>query len=160
MAGKKTSKKIIARAARRSPGLSERFHDLGVEMGIDPRAMKQLVTRLEGRPVSVRGRLKLDDVELLSLIDEKLANAFFYLDDFALGQSSARDLSVTIGVLTDKRRLLKPENDDRYRPQEDMKALDAMLKMLHAEAVRRGMTDDFKAPLAAPAENPGNGSAP
>ncbi len=158
MAGKKKSKRKGAITARRSPGLSERFHDLGVEMGIDPRAMKQLVTRLEGRPASAKGRLKIDDVELLSLIDEKLASAFFYLDDFSLGQSSARDLSVTIGVLTDKRRLLKPENDDRYRPQEDMKALDAMLKMLHDEAVRRGMTDDFKTPLAAPAKNPGNGS--
>ena len=160
MAGKKRSKKIIAIAARRSSGAFERFHALGVELGIDPRAMTQLITRLEGRPTSARGRLKIDDVELLALIDEKLASAFFYLDDFSLGQSSARDLSVTIGVLTDKRRLLKPENDDRYRPQEDMKALDAMLKMLHDEAVRRGMTDDFKTPLAAPVANPGNGGTP
>ena len=159
MAGRKKLKRKGALAARRSPGSFERFHDLGVELGIDPRAMTQLITRLEGRPTSARGRLKIDDVELLSLIDEKLASAFFYLDDFALGQSSARDLSVTIGVLTDKRRILKPEDGPIERFKE-MKKLDEVARMFHTEMVRRGLLEDVTPVAATPAENPGNGSPP
>ena len=111
MAGKSKSKKNVALVVAPSPGAFERLREAGVECGIDLRAMEQLVVRLQGRPPSAAGRLKLDDAELLSLIDDKLARAFQNLDDFYLGQSSARDLSVTIGVLTDKRKMLRPEND-------------------------------------------------
>ena len=139
-----------------SPEAFERLLAAGIECGIDPRAMEQLVVRLQGRPPSAEGRLKLDDAELLSLIDDKLARAFQNLDDFSLGQSSARDLSVTIGVLTDKRKALKPEDGpvQRFR---DMKKIDEVLKALHAEAVRRGWLDDKGMTAAAPVANAGNG---
>ncbi len=101
----------------------ERLKLAGIECGVDERAMEQLVVRLQGRPPSADGRLKLDDTELLALIDDGLARAFQNLDDFSLGQSSARDLSVTIGVLTDKRKSLQPEDSSpvqRYREIEDI----------------------------------------
>ncbi len=91
---------------------------------------------------SAEGRLKLDDQELLSLIDDKLARAFQNLDDFSLGQSSARDLSVTIGVLTDKRRLLKPEEDSPVRRFKEIPTLDETIKMFHDELVRRKVLED------------------
>ena len=106
MAGKSKSKTNGMLAVQPSADDFEELKAVGVRCGIDPRAMQQLVTRLQGRPPSAEGRLKLDDAELLSLIDDKLARAFQNLDDFSLGQSSARDLSVTIGVLTDKRKML------------------------------------------------------
>ena len=101
----------------------------------------------------------IDDVELLSLIDDRLARAFQNLDDFSLGQSSARDLSVTIGVLTDKRKALKPEDGPVQRFQ-DMKKIDEVLKALHAEAVRRGWLDDKGMTAAAPVAKAGNGGVP
>ncbi len=144
MAGrpKSRAKRSRSLAAAPSPDAFERLEQAGIECGVDPLAMEQLVVRLQGRPPSAEGRLKLDDAELLSLIDDKLARAFQNLDDFSLGQSSARDLSVTIGVLTDKRKMLKPENDGPYQPYQQMKKLDDVLKMLHDECVRRGLLDD------------------
>ena len=146
MAGKKKSKTNGALAVQPSAGAFKRLEAAGIECGVDPRSMQQLVTRLQGRPLSAGGRLKLDDVELISLIDDRLARAFEALDDFALGQSSARDLSVTIGVLTDKRRILRPENDDL--DTEDIKKLDALLEAVNSEMERRGIK---------PAKNVGDG---
>ena len=116
----------------------ERLKLAGIECGVDQRAMEQLVVRLQGRPPSADGRLKLDDVELLSLIDDGIARAFQNLDDFSLGQSSARDLSVTIGVLTDKRKSLQPEDGGPVQNYQDIKKMDEVLLMLVEEMKRRG----------------------
>ena len=163
MAGrpKSRAKANGALAVQPSAAAFKRLEQAGIECGIDPRAMEQLVVRLQGRPPSTEGRLKLDDQELLSLIDDKLARAFQNLDDFSLGQSSARDLSVTIGVLTDKRKALKPEGRP-VQTYKDMLKLDEVLKELHAEAVRNGWLDnDGLTPEgAALAANTGNGGAP
>ncbi len=163
MAGrpKSRAKANGALAVQPSAAAFKRLEQAGIECGIDPRAMEQLVVRLQGRPPSTEGRLKLDDQELLSLIDDKLARAFQNLDDFSLGQSSARDLSVPIGVLTDKRKALKPE-DRPFKTYKDMQKLDELLKELHAEAVRNGWLDnDGLTPEgAALAANTGNGGAP
>ena len=159
MAGRPKSRAKRNRTLTAAPS-SDAFARLkraGVECGIDPRAMEQLVTRLQGRPPSAEGRLKLDDAELLSLIDDKLARAFQNLDDFSLGQSSARDLSVTIGVLVDKRNLLKPENVPITR-YEDMQKLDEVLEAIAAELKRRGhgkVIDVTPTPDAAPVANGG-----
>ena len=116
----------------------ERLKQAGIECGVDPRAMEQLVVRLQGRPPSADGRLKLDDTELLALIDDGIARAFQNLDDFSLGQSSARDLSVTIGVLTDKRKSLQPEDGGPVQKYQDIKKMDEVLLMLVEEMKRRG----------------------
>ncbi len=116
----------------------ERLKQAGIECGVDPRAMEQLVVRLQGRPPSADGRLKLDDTELLALIDDGIARAFQNLDDFSLGQSSARDLSVTIGVLTDKRKSLQPEDGGPVQKYQDIKKMDEVLLILVEEMKRRG----------------------
>ena len=143
MAGrpKLRAKRSRSLAAAPSPDAFERLEQAGIECGVDPLAMEQLVVRLQGRPPSAKGRLKLDDAELISLIDDKLARAFQNLDDFSLGQSSARDLSVTIGVLTDKRKALKPEGRP-IQTYKDYQRMEEVLKALHAEAVRNGWLDD------------------
>ncbi len=148
-------------AVQPSAAAFKRLEQAGIECGVDPLAMEQLVMRLQGRPKSAEGRLKLDDQELLSLIDDKLARAFQNLDDFSLGQSSARDLSVTIGVLTDKRRQLKPEGGPITTYKDYQKTVE-VLKGLHAEAVRNGWLDNdgLTAEGAALDANTGNGSLP
>ena len=148
-------------AVQPSAAAFKRLEQAGIECGVDPLAMEQLVMRLQGRPKSAEGRLKLDDQELLSLIDDKLARAFQNLDDFALGQSSARDLSVTIGVLTDKRKALKPDGGP-ITTYKDYQKMDEVLKGLHAEAVRNGWLDnDGLTPKGAALDaNTGNSSLP
>ncbi len=155
MAGKSKSKTNGMLAVQPSADDFEELKAVGVRCGIDPRAMEQLVVRLQGRPPSAEGRLKLDDAELLSLIDDKLARAFQNLDDFSLGQSSARDLSVTIGVLTDKRRLLKPENDTPVQRFKEIPKLDEILVALVKEGKRRGLLDDVTPAAATPGVNAG-----
>ncbi len=77
------------------------------------------------------------------------------MDDFSLGQSSARDLSVTIGVLVDKRNLLKPENGPLVR-YEDIQKVDTLLEAIHNELERRGKLGDVTpTPDAAPVANGG-----
>ena len=115
----------------------ERLKRAGIECGVDARAMEQLVVRLQGRPPSADGRLKLDDTELLALIDDGIARAFQNLDDFSLGQSSARDLSVTIGVLTDKRKSLQPEDSSPVQRYQDIKDIDETILMFAEEIKRR-----------------------
>ncbi len=133
----------------------EELKAVGVRCGIDVRAMEQLVERLQGRPPSPEGRLKLDDTELLSLIDDKLARAFQNLDEFSLGQSSARDLSVTIGVLTDKRKLLKPDNGP-ITTYQDYQKLDDFLAEVAKELMRRGeLIEVTPTPAAVPVANGG-----
>ena len=116
----------------------ERLKLAGIECGVDPRAMEQLVVRLQGRPPSADGRLKLDDTELLALIDDGIARAFQNLDDFSLGQSSARDLSVTIGVLTDKRKSLQPEDGGPVQRYQDIKKVNEVGRLLVEEMKRQG----------------------
>ena len=122
----------------------QRLKQAGVECGVDPRAMEQLVVRLQGRPPSADGRLKLDDTELLALIDDGIARAFQNLDDFSLGQSSARDLSVTIGVLTDKRKSLQPEDGGPVQRFKDIRKLEEVGKLLLEEMQRRGEVGQFE----------------
>ena len=116
----------------------ERLKLAGVECGVDERAMQQLVVRLQGRPPSADGRLKLDDTELLALIDDGIARAFQNLDDFSLGQSSARDLSVTIGVLTDKRKSLQPEDGGPVQSYLEREDIDEAILIMAEEIKRRG----------------------
>ena len=117
-------------------GAFERLKHAGIECGIDARSMKQLVVRLQVRPPA-----KLDDKELLALIDDRLARAFAFLDDFTLGQASARDLTVNIGILTDKRQLLRGEPTVITR-LEDVKKMDELGAMLVTEMKRRGKIID------------------
>ena len=116
----------------------ERLKLAGIECGVDPRSMEQLVVRLQGRPSSPEGRLKLDDKELLALIDDGIARAFQNLDDYSLGLSSARDLSVTISVLTDKRKILQTEDGSPVQAYKEIRKMDEALEMLVEEMKRRG----------------------
>ena len=162
MAGKRKSrvKANRALAAAPSPEDFKQFERLGVKFGIDPRAMGRLVTRLRKRPLSASGRLKLDDRELLALIDDRLALALEYLDDVVFGEANARDLATSIGILTDKRRLLREEPTAIVKFQ-DMRKLDEFLEDVSKELKRREKVIDVTpSPAATPVANAGNGGGP
>ena len=107
--------------------------------------------------MSTRGRLKLDDKELLALLDDGIARAFEVLDNFALGEASARDVATIIGILTDKRQTLKGEPTAIVKI-EDMRKLDDFLEEVSKELKRRGEAGeviDVTPGAAAPVENGG-----
>ena len=83
---------LAAAAAAPLPDALERFKQAGVECGFDTRAMERFAARLRKRPRSANGRLKLDDRELLALIDDRLVIALECLDDVVLGEANAREL--------------------------------------------------------------------
>ncbi len=159
MAGRSKSRKKRAVAAAPSVDDLERFKKAGVACGYDLDTMERLAARCQGRPPSARGRVRLDDVELLSVIDDRLARVFEYFDDHVLGKMDGRNLMVAAGILIDKRQLLndKPTAITQYS---DMKKLDDVIEEALAELKRRGKLIDVTPGTAEPVANPGNGSIP
>ena len=159
MAGRKKSKRKAALAVQPTAEAFESFRAAGVAIGVDPLSMERTVARLQGRSLSTSGaRLKLDDRELLGLIDDGIARAFGFLDDVALGNANARDVATVIGILADKRKHLRADSPEDL-DGEDLGKLDELLAAVNEELARRGKLIDVT-PGAAPAENRGNGSAP
>ncbi len=161
LVGRSKSKKNRAVAAAPSPEALERFKQAGVAVGYDPDTMQRLAARCQGRAPSARGR-RLDDVELLSVIEGRLASVLEYFDDHTLGKMSGRDLVVAAGILTDKRQLLRGEPTAITRFQ-DIRKMDEILEAVAKELKRRGKVIDVtpeKDAASAPVANAGNGSVP
>ncbi len=108
---------------------------------------------------SAKGRVRLDDVELLAVIDDRLAQVLEYLDHHALSKMDGRNLMVAAGILIDKRQLLndKPTAITQYS---DLRKLDEVMEEVSAELRRRGKLVDVTPEPAEPIANPGNGSVP
>ena len=149
MAGRKKSRRKAALAIQPSAAAFEKFKAAGVAIGVDQRSMERIALRLRGRSQSAQGgRLKLDDRELLALVDDGIARAFEYLDDVALGNANARDVATVIGILADKRKHLRAESPDDLE-SEDLGKLDALMSAVNEELARRGKLIDVT-PGAAP----------
>ena len=163
MAGKKKSKRKTALAVQPSAAALERFKAAGIACGYDPAAMERLAARCEGMPLADRGRVRLDDQELLAAIDDRLALIFDYIDGYTLAKMSGRDLLVGVGILTDKRQLLRGE-PTAITKFLDIRKLDDLAEMFHKEAARRAKLTptpaESPANVVKAAENPGNGSLP
>ena len=164
MAGrpKTRAKKNRALAVQPTPEDLDRFKAAGIACGYDANTMDRLAARCQGRPLSARGRVRLDDVELLATIDDRLERVLDYLDDHALSKMDGRNLMVAAGILIDKRQILRGEPTAITQFQ-DFRKLDDYLKQAAEELRRRGDGPDVidvTPGAAAPVANPGNGSAP
>ena len=148
MAGKKKSKRKTALAVQPSAAALERFKAAGIACGYEPAAMDRLAARCEVVPLADRARVTLTDPELSALIDDRLAWMFEFIDGYTIARMSGRDLLVGLGILFDKRQLLKGEPTAVTRFL-DMRNMDEVMDMFRKEMVRR----DRLAP-------PGNGSPP
>ena len=160
MAGRKKSKSNRALVVAPSAEALERFKAAGVAIGYDLDTMERLAARCQGTPPSARGRVRLDDVELLSVIDDRLARVFEYFDDHVLGKMDGRNLMVAAGILTDKRQLLRGE-PTAITKFLDMRNMDEVMEMFRKEAARRARLApvDVTPPAAAPVANGGNEGA-
>ena len=164
MAGRPRSrvKANRALAVQPSPEALERFKKAGVAIGYDLDTMERLAARCQGTPPSARGRVRLDDVELLAVIDDRLARVFEFFDDHVLGKMDGRNLMVAAGILTDKRQILKGDPTAIIKLQ-DMRKLDDILEAAVKELKRRPKMIDVtpeEDAAAAPVANTGNGGVP
>ncbi len=151
MPGKSKSKTL---AVQPSTKALDRFKAAGIACGYDANTMERLAERCQGRPLSARGRFRLDDQELLAVIDDRLARVFEYFDDHVLSKMDGRNLMVAAGILTDKRQLLRGEPTAITRFQ-DMRKMDEILEAVGKELKRRGKLVDVTPEAAAPAESAG-----
>ncbi len=165
MAGRPKTRARKARelAVQVLPKDFEKFKAAGIKCGFDSDTMERLVARCQGGPPSAKDRVRLDDVELLAVIDDRLVQVLEYLDHHALSKMDGRNLMVAAGILIDKRQLLsgQPTAITKF---EDMRKLDEFLESASEELRRRGegpdVIDVTPDPAAALAANTGNGGAP
>ncbi len=160
MAGRPKTRARKARelAVQVSPEDFEKFKAAGIACGLDSDTMERLIARFQGGLLSAKGRVKLDDVELLAVIDDRLSRVLAYLDDHTLSKMDGRNLMVAAGILIDKRQLLndRPTAITQYS---DLAKLDEVMADAMAELKRRGKLIDVTPGAAEPVVNPGNGSA-
>ncbi len=159
MAGRPKSRAKRNRALTVQPSAKavERFKAAGVACGYDLPTMERLAARCQGRSPSAKGRVKLTDPELVAAIDAQLVRVFEYIDDHTLAKMGGRDLMVALGILVDKRQLLRGEPTAITKFQ-DIRKMDELAEMFRKEAERRSkLVDVTPGAAAAPAENAGNG---
>lgn len=125
--------------------ITDRLHtikDIAESCGLPESTTKQLLARLETRwqPLSAElQRVKTQD--LVGLLEDRAWRALQYLDDYALAGASAKDLAITIGVLIEKRQLLRGE-PTQIMTSSDRQSLNDLLPLVMREAQRRGYTID------------------
>lgn len=131
----------VAVAAIEEPWM--KISQLARECGMPPAAVDALVDRLRKRysPAVAEVR-KVTGRQMLELLEERLMMALEYLGDAKMAEASARDLAVVIGVLAEKRALLRGE-PTQIIGVEERRNLSELLPALLKEAERRGMTVDL-----------------
>lgn len=109
------------------------------ELGVSREAVIRMVRRVEAGRGPVVGKLrKLKTRDLLDTIEDRIARAFEYLDDEALAATSAKDLAIILGILLEKRQLLRGEPTQILGPAERA-SLDTLIPQLVKEAEKRGL---------------------
>ena len=120
-----------------------RIVELSKQCGIPASVTKRLKNRLETRYIPVVQELrKITTKELQDRVDDRLARTIDYLDDFVLSKANARDLAVIIGILSEKRALLRGE-PTQIIDFSKREAIHKLMPAMMAEAERRGLTVDL-----------------
>lgn len=110
--------------------------------GVPGKVSAALVRRMTvkfANAVSTTRELRTNDI--LEILGNRIDLAASYLDDKVMAEASARDLMLGIGVLIEKRNLLRGE-PTAIISDHDRKKVHELLPMLMAEARRRSVTVD------------------
>jgi len=111
--------------------------------GIPYGTAKNLYERLRTEYLPLLETLrKFQTKDFLALIDNRLGLALEHLTDDKLAKAEVRDLAVAIGILTEKRQLLRGEPTS-ILSVEDRRTLAELVPLLLEEARRRGETIDL-----------------
>lgn len=103
------------------------------------RTAKTIMRRIQTRYNNVNRAVKeIKTRDIVSALESKIELAFDYMDDTAFARASLRDLSITLGILIEKRQLLRGE-PTQILSTEERQTLDISIPLIVKEAQRRGM---------------------
>lgn len=112
--------------------------------GIPERTARNLYERLRTEYLPVLETLrKYQTKDFLELVEDRLGRALEHLTDDKLKKAEVRDLGVAIGILVEKRQLLRGEPTS-ILSVEDRRQLSEILPLIFAEARRRGETIELE----------------
>lgn len=139
--------RIALAQAEQDPDLMPRETvDHARALGIPKAIMKEVQKRVAARAGQFRSTSRrLSEKETIARLEERMALAIEYLDDFAMAGATAKDLAGTIDTLNHNIQLLKGR-PTQIMSIEDRRKLNELIPALLIEAQRRGV------PLPAPIE--------
>lgn len=112
-------------------------------LGLPENIIRALKGRLRARLQPLGQALRENTTKgFLAQMEDRLDRALHYLDDYALSGATAKDLAVIIGILTEKRQLLRGE-PTAILSSEERVTLNALIPVVVREAQRRGITIDM-----------------
>lgn len=118
----------------------ERFNAHLKASGLPGKVSEALVRRMRVKYANaVTATRELRTNEIIEMLGNKIDMAMFYLDDKVLAEASARDIMLGLGVLIEKRNLLRGE-PTAIISDHDRKKVHELLPALFAEAKRRSLT--------------------
>lgn len=118
--------------------LDEVLDDLDMPVAERQAVMRRLGKRSHASKIPA----VIDNRWILDTLEEKIALALSYLDEFTLARANARDIASVVNVLMEKRQLIRGE-PTQIVSNEERKALDELVPELLKECARRGMTVDL-----------------
>jgi len=120
----------------------KRFMEAAAACGM-PKAMAlSLKKRMETRYLPASESLRtVNTGTLIQYLDDRALKALEYMDDAVFAEAPLRDLAVTMGILIEKRQLLRGE-PTQILSVEERSSLDDLIPMIVDEAQRRGMAID------------------
>lgn len=112
------------------------------QCGFDQEVTQRLLDRLKSQFQPVLGEMRaVKTQEFLKALDDRAYRALMYMDDLALAKASAKDLAIIVGVMLEKRQLLRGE-PTQILSVEDRHSMNELLPALLNEAQKRGMFVD------------------
>ena len=110
------------------------------ELGLKTSVTQRLVQRLRAQYQPVLSELrKFQKDEFLGLLEDRAHRALEYMDDYTLANANAKDLAIIVGILMEKRQLLRGEPTQILSIEERAGMSDLIPKLLR-EAERRGLS--------------------
>ena len=119
-----------------------RFVEVAKECGIPVSTVSSIVRRMRRDAHPALHELKsIKTSQLQELIDKKAMMALHYMDETAFEEANLRDLGITLGILLEKRQLLRGE-PTVIMSHAERKHLNEIVPVFMEEAKRRGYTID------------------
>ena len=116
------------------------FIQAAKDLGLKPRVAQRLVQRLRAQYQPVLSELrKFQKDEFLELLEDRAHRALEYMDDYNLANANAKDLAIIVGILMEKRQLLRGE-PTQILSIEERAGMGELIPRLLQEASRRGLS--------------------
>ncbi len=115
------------------------FIQAAEELGLKTETTRRLVQRLRAQYQPVLSELrKFQKDQFLELLEDRAHRALEYMDDYNLAKANAKDLAIIVGILMEKRQLLRGE-PTQILSIEERAGMSELIPRLLQEAERRGL---------------------